>query len=176
MEDALLITRTIVAAAGLLLATSACSGEATVDEPLVGDEHAAATALSTYLRGERFDEEQSDCIADRLVRDFGLDHLEDLGVIDDKLEPKTEQAKDFGAFASKADAPRAASLVVDCVTPEGVMKQQYQGIDDTTAACIAKAFGRDRLVAAMAAGIQGVQAADTPDDVTADMNACVPKE
>jgi len=157
---------TVVGALALLLATSACGG----------GEQTAATALSTYLRGERFTKAQADCISEDLVGEFGIPHLTDLQVLDATLAVQPENTRNLAAFRSEADAPKAAAVVVDCVTVAGVMKQQYQGIDDATAECIAKAFGRERLVAAMAAGMEGVAAEDTPADVTAEMSRCVPKK
>ena len=168
---------TLVGAVALLLALTACGGDDTRDdESLAVDEQTAAAALSTHLQGERFTKAQADCISTDLVGEFGIPHLTDLQILDASLAVLPGRTRSFAAFSSRADAPRAAAVLVDCVTVAGVMKQQYQGIDDAAAECIANAFGRERLVAAMAAGLERVAAEDTPADVTAEMSACVPKE
>jgi hypothetical protein len=168
--------RTLLGATALLLlALPACGVGDSLDRNLAeDDETAAAGALSAFLQEERFTKADAECIGKDLVGVFGLDHLSDLQVLNAQRQVQPDQASKFAAFSSKTDAPKAAAIVVDCLTVEGMMKQQYQGIDDSTAACLGKAFGRQRLVAAMAAGLQGVAAPNTPADVSAEMGKCVP--
>ena len=158
----------------LLFATAACGGGSGDSGGLEGDEKDAAAAISTYFEGEGMQATEASCIGDGLVRQFGIAHLKDLGVLDEKLKPQPGKTRELKAFSSAADAPKAATITVDCVTVAGVMKEQYQGIDDATADCLAKAFGRQRMIDSMAAGLQGLAADDTPAEVTAEMSKCVP--
>jgi hypothetical protein len=171
------IARTLMGATVLLCVLTACGMGDSLDRNLAADdETAAAGALSTFLQEERFTRPQAECIGKDLVDVFGLDHLTDLQVLTAQLQVQPAKAANLAAFGSKTDAPKAAAIVVDCITVAGMMKQQYQGIDDATAECLGKAFGRQRLVDAMAAGLQGVAAPDTPADVTEEMSKCVPKK
>ncbi len=167
--------RTWVAVA-LLLATTACGGDdegAETAGPLAGDDKVAADSISAYWQRSGVEKKASICLGERMVREFGVAHLKDLEVLDAKLKAQDTAAT---AFKSDADAPKAATMIVDCLTLPGLMKQQYTGVDDATATCLADAFGRDRMVDAMAAQFQGTAAEDTPEDVTAEMSECVPNK
>ena len=164
---------TTACAVALLLATAACGGsdDAKIDE----DDQTAATAISEFFSVQGMDQKQADCIGNALVEQFGIPHLKDIKVLDAKLEAQPDQTREFKAFSSTSDSTDAAEIVVECVSVAGVMKDQYQGIDDATADCLAEAFGRDRMVESMAAGLRGEAAPDLPADVTTEMSKCAPK-
>ena len=62
---------------------------------------------------------------------------------------------------------------LDCLTLPGIMAQQYRLTDDAVAQCLADAYGRDRMIEAMSAQLQGRTAEEAPADVTAAMGKCV---
>lgn len=170
-------TRVARAAGAVLLATAlvGCGGEDedpadAVDAGLVGEDADAATSIAAYWVDAGVAEEASDCLGEQMVRTFGVDRLQDLGVLSDDLEAQDSVAE---AFGSQVDAPKAATLVVDCVTLEALMRQQEGAIDDAQATCLAEAFGRDRMIENLRAQFAGEEPAATPAAVEAEMSACV---
>lgn len=159
------MTKTWLVLAVLLLSVVGCNG---TDES-AEDEQAAVASISDYWESTGLSVADSECLADRAVEDFGVDHLKDLGILGDDLEANEKIAT---GFTSTADSRTAATLIVDCLTLEALMKRQYQGIDDPTAKCLADAYGRDRMIEAMAAELTGKGSVETPDDVTAEMRKC----
>ncbi|HSV39172.1 MAG TPA: hypothetical protein VLI04_10455 [Nocardioidaceae bacterium] len=163
---------TLVSAAALLLTLSACGGDEKTDE-LTADEQQAATSISAYWQGTGMNEEPSDCLGEKTVRSFGLAHLKDLGALNDELDAETKLPT---AFTSATDATTAATNTVDCLTLSGLMMEQYKGVDEATAECLAEAYGRDRYIKAMADTMQGLSVEEAPADVTAEMSKCVPQQ
>jgi hypothetical protein len=162
-------------AAGALLLTTVLVGcgsdePAAADADLAGQEATAATAISSYWVDAGVAAEASDCLGEEMVRAFGVDHLQDIGVLNAELEAQDAVAE---AFGSSVDAPKAATLIVDCVGLETLMRQQEGDIDDTQAACLAAAFGRDRMVETLRAQLAGDPAEPTPADVETAMGACL---
>ena len=120
--------RTVWCAVALLLATAACGGS-DKDTAAEKDDTAAATAISSFFSDQGMDSGQARCLGQQLVDKVGVAHLKDIEVLDAKLEAQ-DPLREFTAFTSTADSKAAAEIVVDCVGVEGVMKDQYQGIDE----------------------------------------------
>lgn len=152
-----------------LLLVAACGGSD--DGPSAADEAAAASSISEYWESTGLTAEESDCLGEAAVDEFGIGHLQDLGILDDELVANEKIAT---ALTSVTDSSKAATMIVDCLTLPGLMKRQYQGIDDDTAQCLADAYGRDRMIEAMAAELTGEGSVETPDEVTAEMRKCAP--
>ena len=167
-----LAMRTTLAGALVLLTLTACGGgdDEAAKEKTKADEKAAVSSISAYWQATGIAAEKSDCLGERTVDEFGVPHLQDLGILDDQLEASTTIAT---GFKSAADAPKAATIVVDCLTLPGIMAQQYQLTDDAVAQCLADAYGRERMIEAMSAQLQGQTAATTPAEVTTAMEKCV---
>ena len=164
--------KSLVSACALLLSVSACGGDDKESEALTADETAVATSISEYWQSTGIAEDPADCIGEKTVRSFGIAHLQDVGAVDDDLKAGEGLAT---AFSSAADATEAAENNVDCLTLPALMQEQYPGIDDETAECLAEAYGHERYVEAMANTMRGI-AVDTPDEVTAEMSKCVPEQ
>jgi hypothetical protein len=173
LEDRM--TKTLVGAAVLLLAVTACGGKAKdkLDAPLTGDDKAAASSISDYWVKAGITKKASDCLGEKYIREFGVAHLKDLKILDDSLKAQDTAGT---AFKSKTDAPKAATMIVDCLTLPALMKQQDPNVDDRTAQCLADAYGRDRMIRAITASLEGTPAEETPADVAAEMSKCVPNK
>lgn len=167
-------TRAARAAGAVLLATlvGGCGGDdpETADAALAGQEATAATAITAYWLDAGVADDASECLGEQMVRTFGVDHLQDIGVLSPELEAQDAVAE---AFGSSVDAPKAATVIVDCVGLETLMRQQQGDIDDAQAACLAEAFGRDRMVETLRAQLAGDPAEATPDTVETAMGACL---
>lgn len=156
--------------AAVLLLTAACGGGS--DEATDEEKETAAASISAYWESTGLSTAESDCLGEAAVEQFGIGHLQDLEILDDEL---VANAKIATAFTSSTDSRTAATIIVDCLTMTGIMKRQYQGADDKTAQCLADAYGRDRMIDAMAAELTGEGSLETPEDVTAEMRQCAPK-
>lgn len=166
--------RTTLASALMLLTLTACGGgdDDAAEAQKKADEKTASASIAKYWQATGIAADKADCLGQRTVDEFGVPHLQDLGILDDKLETSTTIAT---GFKSASDAPKAATIVVDCLTLPGIMAQQYQLTDDAVAQCLADAYGRDRMIEAMSAQMQGQTADETPDEVTTAMESCVEK-
>lgn len=155
-----------------LTATACGGGDETPDDegPLTGADRTAAASITQFWLEAGVEKSGAQCLGEEMVRSFGVAHLQDLDLLDERY-----QANDSATtvFRSATDAPKAAALIVDCRGLPTLMKQQYQGIDDETAQCLADAYGRDRMVEAMAASLRDEEGEATPEDVTLEMSKCV---
>ena len=166
--------KTIVCVVALLLSLTACGGKDEPKKTAPNDADKVAVGLSELLQEQSLSKEDADCVSKKLVAELGVGHLKDLKVVDDKL--KVSKTMTLSTFNSDADAPKVAAIYVDCMTVAGLLRQQYQTIDQKTAECMAEAFGRERMVMLTTASLQGSKAVDeTPEDVKAKMADCVPK-
>jgi len=165
--------RTTLASVLALITLTACGGgDDEAEAQRKADEKAAIASIAQYWEDTGIAADKADCLGTDLVEVFGVPHLQDLEILDDKLETSTTIAT---GFTSAADAPKAATVIVDCLTLPGIMAQQYQLKDDAVATCIADAYGRDRMIEAMALQMQGKPAGETPAEVTTAMEKCVEK-
>ena len=157
----------------LLLTATACGGgdeDPDSDAALTGADKTAATSITQFWMKAGVEKKGAECLGEQMVRSFGVAHLQDLELLDEKYHANDSADT---VFSSATDAPKAAALIVDCRGLPTLMKQQYQGIDDETADCLAEAYGRDRMVEAMTASLKGEQGEATPEDVTLEMSKCV---
>jgi hypothetical protein len=163
--------RSVVSGALALLAVAGCGGNGHADSSTGPGERTAAASISDYWQRQGYAKTPADCLGQGFVRTFGLAHLQSLGVIDDHLRAQEAKAT---SYSSKADAPKAAKVILDCITLAGIMQQQYPTADAETAKCLADAYGQDRMLTAMTAQLEGEAAAKLPKSVTEKMAACVP--
>jgi len=158
-----------------LLTLAACGGgdDAEAKAKKAADEKTAVASISKYWQATGITADKAECLGTDTVAEFGVPHLRDLGILDEELQASTTIAT---GFKSASDAPKAATIIVDCLTLPGIMAQQYQLTDDTVAQCLADAYGHDRMIEAMSAQLQGRTPESTPADVTAAMGKCVEKK
>lgn len=166
---------TAVLASALLLSVTACGGDdkPSGDAPLTADEKKAVASITAYWKKAGIEDDAAKCLGNRMVKSFGVDHLQDLKLLDDSFEANDAAGT---VFSSKTDAPKAAAMIVDCRGLATLMKQQYTGIDDKAADCLATVYGRDRMVSVITATLEGQAPPETPQDVTVEMGKCVPNQ
>ena len=79
--------RIAVLVGALLLSATACGGgddKATDDDSkLTGSQATAAASITQYWLDNDVDQTAASCLGDRMVREFGVAHLQDLGLIDE---------------------------------------------------------------------------------------------
>ncbi|WP_183098725.1 hypothetical protein [Nocardioides pelophilus] len=144
--------------------------EPSESNPEVKAAESVASILETNSTGSfGFTAGQASCVAEGFVEQFGVEGLQDLGMLTEDLEPGSPTG---GLHFSPVDASAAADATLACVNGVDFVRNLMNsgdaagGFDEATVDCVADALGEggvhDLLVAAFRGDQQALQDALAP--------------
>ena len=138
-----------------MLALAGCGGGAS------GDDKEAADNISASIRkdSKEISEKDSDCFAEKVVKNVGVKDLQKYGVLDDDLKVK-DDVQDVKM--SESDAEGAADAFTDCIDFDKFFSEALgDELGDEVVDCLKDAIDEDTYHDLMKATFQGDQSGAT---------------
>ncbi len=167
------MNRRLLAAFAAAALLTACGSDNDSDKDSEGSDSDNAAAVSTIAEqlGDEtgFDADQSECIAQAMVDDVGVETLQEGGLLDEEFNLQDDATS---ADLSEDDAAAAADAFTDCVDMQEFMRTSLGGeVTDEQMECIEGTFTEDDFHAVMKAGFMGDES--TAEEMFQNLFSCM---
>lgn len=159
--------RSLIMAAVLVLAATACGDGGSGGGSLDSDQQALSDAIFNQIMADDtvdnpFGEPEARCFSDGVARDFGIAELADLGLTVENIESGTEPGD---VPLSDEQADKMTALMTGCVDFRTLFIDEFTrgGVSEESAGCLADGFDEDFIRALAKAQLTG-QGGDPTQD------------